>query len=249
MAKAIADRHDVDKDAKDSRKLGLAGRAFLLAMLFSDATRADLVSFTNPGTSIVTTVYAGALLVMAGSLVLFWRNFTSDAARTGANPNADETRLVFGLFSEAWYEAPAVFCMLLSGTQFISNLLAEPPESVKAKWFLASFVLLLLASAAHWLMNRAQGKSKERPGTGGSTENGWPRTGPLSDPGFRLPLVTYLLLSGAYRGVVGIDAEPSSIVAWVIFVIGPVLVIAMVAGLIVDSRRKAAPPRQRRARG
>lgn len=246
MAKALADRHDIDKNAKGSRALGLAGRGLLIAMLLSSATRADLLSFAVPSTSIMTTAYLGALLVMAGSLALFWRNFTSDATRTGASPNAVAARRAFGLFSEPWYEVPAVFCMLLSGTWFTSDLLAEPPESVQAKWFLASFVLLLLAGTITWLTKRARGEGKD---TSDRTEGGWPRTGPLSDPGFRLPLAVYLWLSGTYGGVVRIDAEPSSIEAWVILLIGPVFVIAMAAGLVLDSRRKAAPRRQRRVRG
>lgn len=239
--KLDADRHKVDKNATDRRALGLTGRALLILVLLNNATRADLFSFDDPGTSIMTTVYLGALLVMAGSVVLFWRNFTSDAAPTGVNPNAVAPRRVYGLFSEPWYEVPAVSCMVFGSTLSISNLLADPPDSVKARWFLASLVLFVLVVTIGWLLNRAREKGKQLSDTTGRSETGWPATGPLSDPGFRLALVTYLLLSTASLVVVRIDTEPSSIAAWIFFSLGPVAAIAATVALILDLWRKVEP--------
>ena len=142
-----ADRNEVDKDGKESRAFRLTGRAVLILVLFNRAAYADLLSFEDPGTSIVTTVHVGALLVMVGSLVLFWRNSTNELAPTGADLHPAAARRVYGLFSEPWYEVPVVSGMLLAGVGFISNLVAEPPESTRAKWFLASFVLVVPVAA------------------------------------------------------------------------------------------------------
>ena len=234
-----ADRSRVDEGPEKNLALGLMGRALLILVLFNRAAYADLLSFENPGTSIVATLYVGALLVMAGSLVLFWRNFTNEPAPTRADPNAVAARRVYGLFTEPWYEVPAVSCMLLAGMGFVSNLVAEPPESTRARWFLASLVLVALAGAIRWLGNRARRDGSARLGAPGRPGAEWPRTGPLSDRGFRVPLFAFLLLSGAHAGVVRIDAEPSSIVAWIFYVMGAALVIIAIVSLIQSSRRKS----------
>lgn len=235
-----SDMNKADKDPKGRRALGLTSRALLILFLLNRSTSADFLSFANPGVSIATTMYLGALVVMAGSLVLFWRNFTNEPAPTEANPNTPAARRVYGLFSEPWYEVPAVSCMLLASLGFISNLVAEPPESTRAKWFVALFVLAATAAPIHWFASRARTRGKDRPGTRDGEQAGWPRTGPLSDPAFRVPLLVFAPLVCLHEGVPRIDAEPSSIAAWFLLVLGLALAITAVVSLIQNLRRKAA---------
>ena len=234
-----SDMNKADKDPKGRRALGLTSRALLILFLLNRSTSADFLSFANPGVSIATTMYLGALVVMAGSLVLFWRNFTNEPAPTEANPSTPAARRVYGLFSEPWYEVPAVSCMLLASVGFIFNLVAEPPDSTRAKWFVASFVLAAIAAPIQWFASRARTRGKDRPGTRDGEQAGWPRTGPLSDPAFRVPLLAFAPLVCLHEGVPRIDAEPSSVVAWFLLVLGLALAITAVVSLIHNLRRKA----------
>ena len=62
-----------------------------------------------------------------------------------------------------------------------------------------------------------------------------------SDRGFRVPLSAFLLLAATHAGVVRIDEEPFSILAWVFSVAGHALVVTVVVSLILGLGRRSEP--------
>ncbi len=229
------------RETQSGLGLGLVGRAFLILFLFNRAAQEDLFSFADPGRALVTTTYLASLLVMAGAVVLFWRNSANSERPAQAPAETPVARRIHSLFSEPWYEVPAVLCMVTAGDQFISSLLAQPPQSTKATWYLLALIFAGVIGAIASLRDPGRGvrntalNQRETPGATS------PRTGPLSDPVFRRFLFAFVLVWVASDGVAVLDRESSSVLAWAFLVLGSVLAAIAAAALIQSFRAKQDP--------
>lgn len=202
-----------EEKKEESRSLGPMVRLLLILVLFSRALQADLLSFRTLGATLLTVAYVGAILGMAGFVAVLWRKALKEPDTEEPSPVSEAPRRVHGLFSEPWYELPAVFCMIVVGINYASSLLAAPPESTMSRWFVALLGFSVLVGIIGQFGN---GSSRNQSGRGTWREprDEPPPTGPLSDPVFLATLVTFSVLMLASEGVARIDSQPSSVAAW-----------------------------------
>lgn len=217
------------------------GRAFLILFLFNRAAQADLFSLKDPGRALVTTTYLASLLVMAGAVVLFWRNSANGERPAQAPAETPAARRIHSLFSEPWYEVPAVLCMVTAGDQFISSLLAQPPQSSEATWYLLALIFAGLIGAIASLRDPNRGVRSGALNQGETPGATSPPTGPLSDPVFRRFLLAFVLVWVASEGVAVLDRDSSSVLAWTFLVLGSVLAAIAAAALTQSFRTRSDP--------
>lgn len=217
------------------------GRLLLILILFNRAAAADLFSFRTSDATLLTVAYMGALLGMTGFVAVLWRKNATHPETEESWPASGESGRVYGLFSEPWYQIPAVFCMLVVGIELASDLLAAPPASTMARWFLALLGIGVMAGIFRQLEseNPTAGQDHRRSGSTSGPERR--PAGPLSDPLFRVLLVTFAVLLAASEGVARIDREPSSVIAWV-FMVAAIALAAFVAWPGIPGASRRATP-------
>lgn len=222
---------------------GLMGRLLLILILFNRAAAADLFSFRTSDATLLTVAYVGALLCMTGFVAVLWRKNAKDLETEESWPASEESGRVYGPFSEPLYQIPAVFCMLVVGIELASDLFAAPPASTMARWFLALLGIAIIAGIFQQLGSGGPSAGQGHRRSGSMSGARRRPTGPLSDPFFRVLLVTFAVLLAASEGVARIDREPSSVIAWV-FMVAAIALAAFVAFDLISrfTRRPESTP-------
>ena len=189
--------------------------------------------------------YAACLVLMVvatlRSMGLQWV-IRSPAAEPDATPATDWH--AHQTFTDPLFQVPAIFCVILYAIDLTADLVAEPPESEVAMWFLAVAAGLAFAavSGAIWRASRPDEAESAEPVTelheGHRAE---PRSTPaLRDPWFAVPAAAapFLLL---IRPVLRDFEEGPPYVVFTPVAIGALVVaVATIAITAIHNRRKRA---------
>ena len=224
------------------------GPRFLVLMgLFWAGEDAGVLSFEALRTSPVSLAYAVALATAAGATL--WP-LLSDLRRDRADEEgAPRTGPVWHestVFTEPWYQVPAIFCVFILFSRFVLDLVAEPPATDQAVWFLAALGIAMLAGTFGLIGatdSRKRPKNEEaNPASeaGTSDEEGSAVGAALRDPWFSVPAGSIAFLHLARGGLEKIEEDPDSLwaTAWLLMPVA-----GLIAGLVSSAVSRA---RQRR---
>ena len=232
----IEDKEEPNEDA------GLAGRAALIAMLFAAGFGADGL-LDDIRTSILAMSYAACLVVMAvatlRSMGLQWASQLPGTEPTA--PPASDWHASHA-FTDPLYQIPAVSCIILYFIDLIADLVAEPPESAGARWFLASVTGLVFA-AVGGVIWRTGGRNdagraesvteldaEHRPEDG--------NTSALRDPWFDVPAVVAPVLFLIRPTLRDIEEGPPYVSAWAALIGAVVVGLAAIVTTAVRHRSR-----------
>lgn len=218
----------------DERRLDESkpGPRFLVLLgLVTAGGNAGLLSIEALRTSPVSMVYAVALATAAVATLV--------ALRARGDPSPEAATLRTGpvwhestLFTDPWYQVPAVFCVFILFSQFVLDLVAEPPMTDRAVWFLAALGIAILAMASGLIGatdSKKRPKSEEASPPGEAASSGEEESAvgaALRDPWFSVPASSIAFLHLARDGLEKIEEDPDSLWA-------TVWLLVPVAGLIV----------------
>ena len=229
-------------DRKPGDDSGLGPRALLILMLFAAGVGPD-APLENIRTSILAMSYAACLALMVVATLramgLQWAN-RPPAAEPAATPAPDWH--AHHTFTDPLFQVPAICCVVLYAIDLTADLVAEPPESEGAMWFLAVAAGLAFSavSGAIWRSNRSDdAESGESVAELHEEQRREQRsTHALRDPWFAVPgaAVPFLLLT---RPVLrDIEEGPPYDVLSPVLIGAAVMFVAVVAIAAIHKRRK-----------
>jgi len=230
------------KEKYDESKPG--PRLIVLMGLLITGSDTGLLSIDALRTSPVSMIYAIALATAAVATLVALRR----AARSDASPEAEAPRTgpiwhESTVFTDPWYQVPAIFCVFILFSRFVLDLVAEPPRTDQAVWFLAGLGIATLATAFGLIGPTASKKrqkdgpaNQEEAATSGEEESAVGAA--LRDPWFSVPAGSIGLLHVAQAGLEQIEEEPGSLGATVWLLMPAVGLIAGLVGSVVSRSRK-----------
>lgn len=220
----------------------------LMGLLFTGED-AGLLSLEALRTSPVSMAYAIALATAAlATLVAMRRDGRGEAAREPKAPRTGPVWHESTLFTDPWYQFPAVFCVFILYSRFVLDLIVEPPSTDRAVWFLAGLGVAILALAfgltgAADSEKRQTSKEAARADEAGGEperdENESPVGAALRDPWFSVPATSIAFLHAGRAGVEKIEEDPGSLWAtvWLLVPVAGVM-LGVVSTAISRARRK-----------
>ena len=224
------------------------GPRFLVLMgLLWAGEDAGVLSFEALRTSPVSVAYAVALATAAGATL--WpvlRDLRRDRADEEGAPRTGPVWHESTVFTEPWYQVPAIFCVFILLSRFVLDLVAEPPATDQAVWFLATLGIAMLAGAFGLIGttdSRKRPKNEEaNPASEAarSGEEGSAVGAALRDPWFSVPAGSIAFLHLARGGLEKIEEDPDSVGATV-WLLMPAA--GLIAGLVSSAVSRT---RQRR---
>ncbi len=202
-----------------------AARLLVVSGLFFVGWDAGLLGIEALRTSTVAMLYAAALsTALLATLMLLMRESRKAPTPSEPTPVFDPFRDQPRLFTDPWYQVPALFCMSVLGCQFALDLIAEPPATDRAAWFLVSLgvaaVLVLLHRSD--TKKNVEGNGPEKPR---ELESYLKTT--LDDPWFTIIAMTLCILPFARNGLELIEEEPESVMA-TMYILMPLVVLTIV---------------------
>ena len=235
------DKHDESKPS---------ARFAVLMGLFWVGQDAGLLSIEALRTSTVSMAYAAALATATLATL------RAVLRPSGAERSNGETPTTTGpvwhestLFTDPWYQVPAIFSVFILASRFVLDLVAEPPQTERAVWFLASLGIATLAMAFGLVggggsRNGSKGKDEDDSEKPVEAETAVEPLSPveatLRDPWFSVPATAIFFLHFARDGLKQIEEEPDSLMTAVTLLLP---VAAFVVGLVSFAVARA---RQRR---
>ncbi len=235
------DKHDESKPS---------ARFAVLMGLFWVGQDAGLLSIEALRTSTVSMAYAAALAT--ATLVTLWtvlKPLWVEPSSKEAVPTTGPVWHESTLFTDPWYQVPAIFCVFIAASRFVLDLVAEPPQTERAVWFLASLSIATLAMAFGLIGGGAskkgsKGKDEDDSDKPVQAETAGEPLSPveatLRDPWFSVPATAILFLHFGRDGLNQIEEEPDSLMT-IVTLLMPVA--AFVVGLVSFAVSRA---RQRR---
>lgn len=231
--KSLARKYDESK---------LSARVAILMGLVTFQLADGLLSLEALRTSPLAQSYAVALAVMGLGVLVFalqkLRGYLSEPTpiaepRTG--PVWHEARL----FTDPWYQIPAIYCVFVLLCQLVIDLAANPPASVQAVWFLicvaAMSVVVPVSASRRVSLERThlEGSSEEEEGDAAPKP-----ASAFRDPWFVVPGAVLGAVEMARFGLEAIEADPASGDAtW--WLLAPLLTMAFAAAMpLVDQYRR-----------
>ena len=152
------------------------------------------------------------------------------------------------VFTDPWYQVPAIFCVFILASRFVLDLAANPPETERAVWFLASLGVATLAMAFGLIGGGAskkgsKGKDEDDSDKPVQAETAGEPLSPveatLRDPWFSVPATAIFFLHFARDGLNQIEEEPDSLMTTVtLFLPVAVLVVGLVTLAVSRARRR-----------
>ena len=116
-----------------------SARLLLISGLFFVGQDTGLLGIEALRTSTVAMLYAAALsTALLATLMFLWRESRKAPTPSEPTPVSDPFWDQPRQFTDPWYQVPALFCVTVLGCQFALDLIAEPPATVRAAWFLVS---------------------------------------------------------------------------------------------------------------
>ncbi len=232
------------KEKYDESKPG--PRLIVLMGLLITGSDTGLLSIDALRTSPLSMVYAVALATATvATLVALRRGARSDTSPETEAPRTGPVWHESTLFTDPWYQVPAIFCVFMLFSRFVLNLVAEPPRTDQAVWFLAGLGIATLATAFGLIGPTA---SKKRPKdeptnpAGEAAISGEEESAvgaALRDPWFSVPAGSIALLHVARDGLEKIEEDPGSpwAIVWLLFpVVG--LIAGLVSSAVSRSRKR-----------
>ena len=207
--------------------------------LFWVGQDAGLLSIEALRTSTVSMAYAAALAIAAlATLRAVLKPSGIERSNGETVPTTGPVWHESTLFTDPWYQIPAIFCVFILASRFVLDLVAEPPQTERAVWFLASLGVATLAMAFGLIGGGASRKgSKGKDGddsdkpvqaeTAGEPLS--PVEATLRDPWFSVPATAIFFLHFARDGLKQIEEAPESLMTAVTLLLP---VAAFVVGLV-----------------
>ena len=225
------------------------GPRFLVLMgLVTTGGNAGLLSIEALRTSPVSMVYAVALATAAvATLVALRSGARSDTSPEAATLRTDTVWHESTLFTDPWYQVPAVFCVFILFSRFVLDLVAEPPATDQAVWFLAALGIAILAMASGLIgatdsKKRPKNEEGSPPGEAASSGEEESAVGAvLRDPWFSVPASSIAFLHLARDGLEKIEEDPDSLGATV-WLLMPVA--GLILGLVTTAVSRARQGRK-----
>ncbi len=210
------------------------GPRFLVLMgLLIAGSDSGLLSIEALRTSPVSMVYAVALATAAvATLVALRPGAPSETSPEAEMPGTGPVWHESTVFTDPWYQVPAIFCVFVLFSRFVLDLMATPPMTGRAVWFLATLAIAILAVAFGLIgatdsKKRAKNEQASPPGeAANSGEEESVVDTALRDPWFSVPAGSIAFLHFARDGLEKIEEDPDS--PW-----ATVWLLMPVAGLIL----------------
>ena len=239
MTEQKKDKHDESRPS---------ARLVVLMGLFYTGQDAGLLSLEALRTSPVSMAYAVALATAAFATLTFSLRARSEPAE-GDAPRAGPVWHESTVFTDPWYQFPAVFCVFILFSMFVLDLIAEPPATDLEVWFLAALAISTLA-LAFGLTGGAESKKASKDDDGDKPTEAETPSGPqspveaaLRDPWFSVPATSIFFLHFARDGLKQIREEPESLWTTVTLLMP---VAAFVGGLVSFAVARARRVRKER---
>lgn len=219
----------------------LSARLTILMGLVTFQVSDGFLSPEALGTSPLAQSYAVALAVMGLGVLVFavqkLRGYMSPATSI-AEPRTGPMWHQARLFTDPWYQIPAIYCVFVLLCQLVIDLTAKPPASALAMWFLvcvAAMSVVVPVSASRRV------RLEETYLEASSEEERDPTPGAVSafrDPWFVVPGAILGAVEMARFGLEAIEADPTSGEAtW--WLLAPLLAMAFAAAMpLVDQFRR-----------
>ncbi len=207
-------------------------RFFVLSALLFSGRDAGLLGIEAIRTSPLSMAYAAALATaLAATLTVVVRRMSiespavviPDLERTG--PDWHKATL----FTDPWYQFPAVFCVLILYFRFALEVVATPTSS-RAIWFLVGFGAVGLMTALDVAFRESstnRSGNEDRPDTAPRPDESYVGA-VLKDPWFAVPTTSIALLHVARIGLETIEEDPEDWLAKA-FVFTPAVLLATLA--------------------
>ena len=219
----------------------LSARLAILVGLVTFQVADGLLSPEALRASPLAQSYAVALAVMALGVLVF----ALQKLRSYLNPATPVTRPLAGstwhearLFTDPWYQIPAIYCVFVLLCQLVIDLAAKPPVSPQAVWFLVCVAAMSVVVPA----STSKRVSLEKTYLEASSEeerDPTPRAASaFRDPWFVVPGAVLGAVEMARFGLDVIEADPTSSEAtW--WLLAPLLAMALAAAMpLVDQYRR-----------
>ena len=215
-------------------------RLLLISVLFFVGQDTGLLGIEALRTSTVAMLYAAALsTALLATLMSLWRESRKAPTPSEPTPVYDPFRDQPRLFTDPWYQVSVLFCISVLGCQFALDLIAEPPATDRAAWFLVSLGATTVAIGLG-LFHRSdtkenvEGNGPEKPR---ELESYLETT--FIDPWFTIIALILCFLPFARSGLEHIEEEPESVMA-TRYILMPlvVLTIGIVTTAVSRFRRK-----------
>lgn len=227
---SLANKYD---DSKLSARL-----AILIGLVtFDDGLLSQEALRTSP----LALSYAVALAVMGLGVLVFalqkLRGYLSPGTPM-AEPKAEPVWHEARLFTDPWYQIPAIYCVFVLLCRLVIELTEKPPASAQAVWFL----VCVAAMAVVVPLRTSKRVSLEETYLEAASEeerNGAPRAASaFRDPWFVVPGAVLGAVEVARFGLEAIEDDPTSAEAtW--WLLAPLLVMAFAAAMpLVDQYRR-----------
>lgn len=229
--KTLAEKHDQSRSS---------ARLAMLMGLFTSGLVDGLLSMESLRTSPLALSYAIALGAMALGLVVFLFRGAHGYLTPGTSEAEPHTGPVWHeakLFTDPWYQIPAVYCVLVLLSQLMQDLIARPSLHDRSLWFLFFVVVMSVVMP----LNLSQRISREEAeledqADGPSDTKRAAAIAAFRDPWFTVPAVVLAAVHVARYGVEAIEEDPSSREAlWWLF--APLLFMAVSAVTVFVSPR------------
>lgn len=132
------------EQARDDSKPGV--RLLVLSAMLFAGRDSGLLSFEALKTSPASLIYAIALAAATvATLAAMTRSARSATTPEALLPRTGPTWHESTLFTDPWYQVPAIYCVLMLFCRFVLDLVATPPTTERAVWFLAGLASLAAA--------------------------------------------------------------------------------------------------------
>ena len=212
--------------AKKYDQSRLSARFALLIGLLMAGSMDGLLSPESLRTSPLALSYAIALAAMALSTLTFLLReargyLTPGAPEPQTGPAWHEARL----FTDPWYQIPAIYCVFVLACKLVVELTEKPPASDRAVWFLvfvAFMAVVLPISVSKRLDLEARDREDGLPGVRASAPT---VSDAFRDPWFTVPAAVLAAVHIAGYGLEVIEEDPASPMATWIF-LSPLLLMA-----------------------
>ena len=217
-----------------------SARLLLISGLFFVGRDTGLLGIEALRTSTVAMLYAAALsTALLATLMFLWRESRKAPTPSEPTPVSDPFWDQPRQFTDPWYQVPALFCVTVLGWQFALDLIAEPPATVRAAWFLVSLGATTVAMGLGLIHRSDTKKNVEGNGPEKPRELESHLETTLHDPWFSILATTLYFLHFARSGLELIEEEPESVMATV-YILMPLvmLTIGNVTTAVSRFRRK-----------
>ena len=220
------------------------GPRFLVLMgLFLTGMDAGLLSIEALYASAVSMAYAVALTTATVATMV--RGGRGEATPKADLPSTGPTWHESTRFTDPWYQVPAIFCVAILFARFVQDLVAEPPTTDRAMWFLGCLGIAILAGAfgltgaADATKRRKNEKAHPADEAAKSGEERSAVGAALRDPWFSVPATSIAFLHFAREGLEKIEEDPDSLWATAWLLIAPaILVTSLVRAALARARQR-----------